>query len=187
MLHTKLSMYTYGQIYLVICFFIIHSAFPQSTIEKNPLLLKSVVTAVGASSSVALKTPTRNYYIQQSVGQSGMIGLAAKNNLYVQQGFLNNANIIKIDNSSGDFEKTINLTVYPNRVVEYVTILFSEKPTEPIEVGVFDIRGRLIFTEKHPPSIELTMPIRSLAEGVYLLQIISGKRKGLEKIIKLNK
>jgi hypothetical protein len=178
-------MYMYRQIYVVICFFILYSAFPQSAIKKNPSLLKSVITSVG-SSSVTLKNTTGNYYIQQSVGQSGMIGLATKNNLYVQQGFLNNAKIIEIDNSPGDFEKAVSFTVYPNPVVEYVTILFTEQPTEPIEIGLFDVAGRLVFTEKHPPSINLTIPIKSLSEGVYLLHIMSGKSIGSKKILKIN-
>jgi hypothetical protein len=138
------------------------------------------------SSSVSLKTPTKNYYIQQSIGQSGVIGLATKNNLYVQQGFLNNAKIIEINNSSGDFEKAVSFTVYPNPVVEYVTILFSEIPTEPIEIGFFDVTGRLVFKEKHPPSIDLTIPVKSLSEGVYLLHIMSGKSIGSKKILKIN-
>ena len=138
------------------------------------------------SSSVSLKTVTKNYYIQQSIGQSGIIGLAAKNNLYVQQGFLNNANIFEINNTTDDFEKAVSFTVYPNPVVDYVTILFTEKPTVPIQISLYDVRGRLILTEKYLPSISLTVPIRPLSEGVYLLHIISGKSIGSKKILKIN-
>jgi hypothetical protein len=184
-LNIKSYIDTYRQLYVIICFFLIYSVFSQSVIKKNPSLLKAVITSVG-SSSVTLKTPTKNYYIQQSIGQSGMIGLATKNNLYVQQGFLNNAKIIEINNLSGDFEKAVSFTVYPNPAVEYVKILFTEKPTEPIQIGFFDVAGRLVFTEKHPPSLNLTIPIVALSEGVYLMYIMSGKSIGSKKIVKIN-
>lgn len=180
----NIKPYIHKQIYVVICFFIMSFVFSQQAVNKSPLLLKSVITSVG-SSSVLLKSPSKNYYIQQSIGQSGMIGLAAKNNLYVQQGFLNNAKIIRIDNSSGDFEK-VDFVVYPNPFIDYVTVLFSENPTEPIQIGVFDITGQLVFTKKYLPSISLTIPIMSLSEGVYVIHVMSGKNKGFKKILKIN-
>lgn len=184
-MHTTSYIYKRKQIYVLICFFTICSLFSQQVEGEGPLLLKSAITTVG-SSSVLLKSASRNYYIQQSIGQSGIIGLAEKNNLYVQQGFLNNSKLIKINNTSSNFKKAVNFTVYPNPVVDYVTILFAKKPTEPIQVSVFAITGELLFTKDYSPSINLTIPIMSLAEGVYVLHVMSGNNKGFKKLLKIN-
>lgn len=62
--------------------------FSQKTAAKKSMLLKSTITSVG--SSTAYVYGDKNV-VQQSIGQSGIIGKVKTKNTLVSQGFLSNA------------------------------------------------------------------------------------------------
>lgn len=84
--------------------------------------------------------------------------------------------------STGIYENTpfSNLTVYPNPTSNQINIIINEpyKPQDYI-IRLFNAQGQLI--EERKGSLA---PIQLPAKGVYLLEIINGKKRQLHKVIR---
>lgn len=165
------------------------------------LLLLPIISLSQASSdgvSVELKKSTLNYVaasnvslsptvrIQQSVGQSGIVGLSESSRNSVQQGYLNNYLVFSIDNTKNEFEETLELTLFPNPFQDHVNILFSKTTDYPVLVRVFDVRGRLVFDNQYQPSKYIRVPLEHLQEAGYIIRVASGGIAFLDKLIKFN-
>jgi len=78
-----------------------------------------------------------------------------------------------------------NLSLYPNPNNGEFNIVFNPKSGEAIYVEVYDIRGRVIFTNSyHSVSrFEEVIRLNKAQSGVYLLTILDGPLKVIKKII----
>ena len=102
----------------------------------------------------------------------------------MQQGFLNNTKVFKIDNTDVEFVETIDLSVYPNPFKNVVNIKFSKPSTFPIYIEVFDIRGRLVLDQEFQPSNLVSIATDRLQDASYIIRISSGSQAFLKKLIK---
>jgi hypothetical protein len=57
--------------------------------------------------------------------------------------------------------------VYPNPFVENITIAFTEKITDKIEVHAFDLLGRLVFSKSYLADQKLKVNLPNLANAEY--------------------
>ncbi|MCG2417922.1 T9SS type A sorting domain-containing protein [Aequorivita sp. F47161] len=77
-----------------------------------------------------------------------------------------------------------NLEIYPNPTSESFTVRSSQLILETT-ISVYDIQGKLLFSEKMlPQNGKLTMDISSLENGVYFVKISSEENSIVKKIIK---
>jgi len=119
-------------------------------------LTKSVLTS-GGSRTVSLayldaQGTLRKTRIQQSIGQTGVVGLSTTALNSVQQGFLSRVKVFAIDNSATEFIKNLDLSMYPNPFKDFINIKFSKPTLFPVTIEVFDIRGRLVLEQQFQPS-----------------------------------
>ena len=99
--------------------------FSQKIAAKKPMLLKSTITSVGSSTAYVYGD---KYTVQQSIGQSGIIGKVKTKNMLISQGFLSNALFFSVQNSDViNFEETLNVVISPNPFIDYIKIDFSSK------------------------------------------------------------
>ena len=115
-----------------------------------------------------------------TVGQQSVTGTSS-NGYIVQQGF-QQSNWGKILE-----QNTISVTTiaYPNPFVNEINFSFTTSPGEKISAYVFDILGRLVYSEvvkNENNSIKLSLVHLSTAE--YLVKLISEKFVHSAKIIK---
>jgi len=175
-------------LHFLLCFIIVLSCIQpvkcQQTSKKSTFIKNSTLTSVG-SANVSLSTSNNNYLIEQSIGQSSIIGLSETNSLSVQQGFLNNILVINIDNPETNITQKIKFKVYPNPVNDYFYITFSKTPINRIKIGLFDITNKLILAKTYPPEKKTKVMLNDLFlnEGTYILQVISDDTKYVEKLI----
>ena len=81
-------------------------------------------------------------------------------------------------------EAIINFSISPNPVQDFLLIDLSELQGNSFTLEVIDISGRLMIqtTEKN---INTILPVSQLKEGIYILQIKSGKQtKNCKFVIK---
>ncbi|MFI1770606.1 T9SS type A sorting domain-containing protein [Thalassobellus citreus] len=154
--------------------------------QKSNFIIKSTLTCVG-SSSISLKNQTKAYFIQQSIGQSGIIGLKVTNKISAQQGFLNHIKLITVNNPTVSIKETISFNIYPNPVINYLNISFEKEPVKSLQIDLFNSTGKLIFSNEYPPNKKIIIPLNNLEEAMYLLQIRRDNIKATKKIIKVNK
>ncbi len=102
----------------------------------------------------------------------------------VQQGFLNRFRSLNINNSTVEFVELMDLIVYPNPFTEYINIKFSKPTIYPVQIEVFDTRGRLVLDKDYPPSSQITVSTQRLENASYVVRISSGSMEFLKKLIK---
>lgn len=78
-----------------------------------------------------------------------------------------------------------NVSVYPNPTKGIINIKFLESYTGQTTLNLYDIQGRKIVS-KSTQSLDETLNIENLSEGVYMLSLENGNNKSVKKII-LNK
>lgn len=183
-------MYTFNSNYFVVLLIIfsVDKVLAQALISQSPKVNKSVLTQAGSSSvsygylnsSGVIKTTN----IRQSIGQSGVVGLSKTSLSSVQQGFLNHIKTIKVDNPKDEFVEVRSLSVFPNPFKDHVNIKFSKPTVHPIFIDVFDVRGRLVLSQKFNPSRLITIATDRLADSGYIIRVSSGSQKFIKKLIK---
>ena len=155
-------------------FFIIFLFF-MSKIVVAQQLHHEMISSQGGS-----VTTSNGQLVRYSVGQQSVTGTSS-NGYVVQQGF-QQSNWAKILE-----QNTISIvtTVYPNPFVNEVNFLFSTSPGEKISAYVFDVLGRLVYSEdikNENNSIKLSLVHLSTAD--YLVRLTSDKFVHSAKIIK---
>ncbi len=118
--------------------------------------------------------------VRYTVGQQSVTGTSS-NGYVVQQGF-QQSNWGKILE-----QNTISIatTVFPNPFVNEINFSFSTSPGEKISAYVFDVLGRLVYSEEvknENNSIKLNLVHLSTAE--YLVKLSSEKFVHSAKIVK---
>ena len=155
-------------------FFIIFLFFISKDVVAQKLH-HQMISAQGGSA-----TTTNGQFVRYTVGQQSVTGTSS-NGYVVQQGF-QQSNWGKILE-----QNTISIatTVYPNPFVNEVNFSFSTSPGEKISAYVFDVLGRLVYSEdikNENNSIKLNLVQLSTAE--YLVKLTSEKFVHSAKLIK---
>ena len=158
-------------------------AFSQQSTVKKYSVQKSTLTSVG---SATIYTNNNKYRIQQSVGQSSLIGKKEMKSVTVQEGFLTNSICLKIDNSKNEtIKEIVDFVISPNPFVDHIKVDFSKKTTYDIYIKIYDVNGKVYANKKFLPSSKIVISMRNFSLGTYLIQINSGGNSSTKKIIKV--
>jgi len=76
-----------------------------------------------------------------------------------------------------DHVSKVDLQIYPNPATDFVSLKSTDKVTN---VEVFDLSGKRIEL----PLLNNQLDVRSLAKGVYVLKITTGKASYQKKLVK---
>ena len=149
----------------------------------KPMLLKSTITTVGSATSTLLFR--EKYKVIESIGQSGVIGKSEFNNTEIQQGFLTNTRFFKVNNNNViNFQETLNIIISPNPFTDYIKIDFSSKTQYPIYLTIYDTNGKVFTYKEYQASDSIIVPMKKFSIGAYLVRLVSGEHKYVEKIFK---
>ncbi len=77
----------------------------------------------------------------------------------------------------------IELSVYPNPVSGKLYIKLNQKPQKELSVTIFNLEGRMLFTQKLS-NLENVIDMQNLNAGVYILKVTDGDRL---RVMKINK
>ena len=162
-----------------LCFFM---ALSMGVHSYSQQLLRATITSISSTRS---NENIKKYTLQQSIGQSGLIGTKNFDNIQVQQGFLTNSTAIHIPNTDTDrIDESLALSISPNPFIDHVRIKFSKQTRHDIYIKIYDINGKLIFSKKQRPTNILYVPMHNYSVGTYLLHIQSGMNRMTKKLLK---
>lgn len=132
------------------------------------------------SSQGGTVTASNGVVVRYSVGQQTVAGSSTAG-VQVQQGFQqNNWNVILSKNVVH-----ITTTVYPNPFVNEVNFAFSEIVEKELDVLVYDILGRIVYSNQVVVKDKiLTLDLRQIASAEYLIKLSKGEFVYYSKIIK---
>ncbi|MDG1394574.1 MAG: T9SS type A sorting domain-containing protein [Flavobacteriaceae bacterium] len=169
-------------------FFVLTDLVCQESLNSTPSVIKSVLTTAGSRAVsynyTASDGRVMTTKIQQSIGQNGAVGLSNTTNNTVQQGYLNRVKLLNVDNTTVEFVETMDLRIYPNPFKDFVNIKFSKPTIYPVQIEVFDVRGRLVLNQEFEPSGQITLTTDRLEDSSYIIRISSGSNDFLKKLIK---
>lgn len=144
---------------------------------QGQVLQRQMISAQGATK----KLPD-GIEISQTIGQSSSIGTSSFNYV-VQQGFQQSFWGMYIATNAAE---KIQFKTYPNPFIQSLNFEFSKPIADDIEINVFDIHGRLIFTQtKKADNFLLTVSLPALSRGEYLIGLNSRTFSVFTKTIKL--
>lgn len=89
--------------------------------------------------------------------------------------------------SSGvdEASKDITFDFMPNPVEDYAYIYFNPESRNNIVGTLYDAKGQLLMTiENMQPSISYALDMTKYAKGIYILNLVSGDKKMVQKIVK---
>ena len=136
-----------------------------------------MLSAQGAS-----KELSNGIYVSQTIGQQSVIGNYTKDGKTYGQGYQQSVWSKYISTNTNN---AITTVTYPNPFISTINFQFSQAIKEPISVSVFDIRGRLIFTqEKQASGNILTIDLPNLASSNYLVRLSSPNYTYYTQILK---
>lgn len=86
--------------------------------------------------------------------------------------------------SVNDVETEIGISVYPNPTTDRLFVKTEQSQKKPLLMSLYDMQGKLIIQEKLVAEYE-SFDLKSLGNGVYLVNIVDGEGKKVSrKIIK---
>ncbi len=144
---------------------------------QGQVLHHQMISAQGAS-----KELPDGIIVSQTIGQNSSIGTSSFNYV-IQQGFQQSFWGMYV--ASNPTEK-IQFITYPNPFIQTLNFEFSKVVTDEIQVNVFDINGRLIFSQtKKADHLLLTIFLPVLSRGEYLVRLNTSTFSLFTKTLKL--
>lgn len=134
------------------------------------------------SSQGSSQTLTNGLYVSQTIGQQSVIGTYTVDGKTYGQGFQQSLWSKYISSSVNN---TITTITYPNPFISSINFQFSQPIKETISVALFDVRGRLVYSEnKNAIDNILTLELPNLASSNYLVRLTSNNYTYYTQILK---
>jgi hypothetical protein len=132
------------------------------------------------SSQGASVTTTTGLKVNQTIGQQSVIGNST-GGIVVQQGYQQSFWQSRLSNSVNLIK---DIKIYPNPVSDILNINFTNIPNTPLNVILFDVRGRLIYSQNHNiENSRLTLDVSKFRMGLYLVHLKGASVDYYTKII----
>jgi hypothetical protein len=75
---------------------------------------------------------------------------------------------------------------YPNPFNPSTVIPIRQADSDPVQMNVYDIMGRLVYTRQYgilqPGTYRLEVPLVGKPSGVYMVQVISGSQQRYQRV-----
>lgn len=110
-------------------------------------------------------------YVSQTIGQQSVIGNKQMGDQVIGQGFQQSMwhRYLALNAGSG-----VSVVTYPNPFVGDINFQFSKTMADPINISIFDIRGRLVYGEERTIySNILAVKLEAVSDGQYLVKLTS--------------
>ncbi len=148
-------------------------------VNSNYRIIRSNTGAGGSINTIHTTSGTFN--ISQSIGQSSVIGNGSNNKYYVLQGYQQPifASTMRISGTND-----IKAQVFPNPFTNALNISFTAIPNGEVNVFMYDIHGKLIYSKPYSATQNILLEISNLSKGVYLLRLQTEGAFFNEKVIK---
>ena len=93
---------------------------------------------------------------------------------------------ITVNESSASTEEVsiLSISLYPNPSSEYIKIISSDL-SETVKINVFDVLGKLTFSDLTDDINNYSLDVSNLKSGVYFITISTKNKNSLNKFIKI--
>ena len=145
---------------------------------KSPYLLRSTLGEAGFSVTTSIEG--RSYAVEASMGQASAIGTFYGIKYSAIQGFIQ-PYAFAVEKEPLLFSNLL-ATVFPNPFSEELNISFSKQIKGTVEVEVYDMMGRTVFSKTYPAEQAIAVRFNPGFIANYLLKITYKNQAYLKKI-----
>jgi hypothetical protein len=145
---------------------------------RSPYLLRSTLGEAGFSVTTSIEG--RSYAVEASVGQASAIGTFYGIKYSAIQGFIQPYSFAT-GKERLPFSNLL-ATVFPNPFSEELNISFSKQIKGTVEVEVYDMMGRTVFSKTYPAEQAIAVRFNPGFIANYLLKITYKNQAYLKKI-----
>ena len=145
---------------------------------RSPYLLRSTLGEAGFSVTTSIEG--RSYAVEASVGQASAIGTFYGIKYSAIQGFIQ-PYAFAVEKEPLLFSNLL-ATVFPNPFSEELNISFSKQIKGTVEVEVYDMMGRTVFSKTYPAEQAIAVRFNPGFIANYLLKITYKNQAYLKKI-----
>ena len=149
-------------------------------IESSDILQRGTISNGGET--VELESNNERFVIQQSIGQSSVIGLASLGSVNVLQGFIQPDLLDKI--LTPDMPAVLNVDIFPNPFDTHLYLQFDFVPKTNVVVSAYDVMGRVVWSNSYASSDQITIEPTNLNYGYYFFKVECNGMQRVEKILK---
>jgi hypothetical protein len=129
----------------------------------------------GGTNSIAIIDMQDNKLVPSSENAFSLI-TDAKWGIWFSQG---SRPLLQVD----EINSGMNFSLYPNPADDYVNLVFNGEPVKNVSVKVFDVRGICVVQLEKIPGENFLLDISNLPEGLYLVNLASGKNQIYKKLM----
>ncbi len=168
------------KLFLSLCMCCIFLQHLKAQTDSNPNVVRTTTGVSGAS--IKLDHKGKTYIVQQSIGQSSVIGVGSDGDYILRQGFIQPNIISKIKDK--DVPLSLQLDIYPNPFEKQISLSFREDVKDHINVTVYDLLGRQVFSKRYTPGQLINVVLDELSSGEYILKAGTNNKQFITKILK---
>lgn len=161
--------------------------------NSSEFLVRSTTGVAGSSETIS--SGNRVYIVQHSIGQASATGTFYGSNYISRQGFIQPITprplIISPQNPLRSnplpiepLVLNLSVAIYPNPFTESITLSFSEEVYGTVEVLVFDLAGRLVFSKNYGANKNIKVEFTNISMATYIIRINTDNKQFIKKIIK---
>lgn len=143
--------------------------------------IKMKETLSSQGSSHFIYANNKSYFIQESIGQSGVTFVYNVDGYSLRQGFLQP---ISPSALNGDSSTDLDGYFYPNPFDNDIHIRFNEAIFDVLQVTLLDVLGRTIYDNEFSPVQALDLDFGSVSSGNYVLVVRMRSKTFLAKLIR---
>lgn len=171
------------KVYLLILFTccFVYSMKAQKASDLGYKLLWSSMGIAGSSNVIS--APNGNYKVSQSIGQASVIGTSSNEDYYLRQGYQQPSSKIKIIKEYRT--NSLEAIIYPNPFEKTISVSFSEEIESELSFLIFDVSGKIIFSQKYEASQNIELNLEDISQGLYLFKVFSKEKTFTAKLIKI--
>jgi hypothetical protein len=148
-----------------------------SLAQSTPNLLRSTISNSGSSIETINKK-----LVQQSIGQSGPLGLQEVREYTIRQGFIQPAQLKLMIASSNVSDLSVD--IYPNPTNNKITLSFDDLNTGKVKLCIYDQMGKLVMEDYKEWAAELSYSLIDLSFGNYYLKVNTSTKEYITQISK---
>ena len=150
----------------------------QTVQSQTAVKLRSTLSINGSSKSIAIDD--QHFFVQQIIGQSGIIGLSRDHNYLLRQGFIQ-----PLEGSKNSIEsENLQLTVSPNPFPGELRISFTEQISDDLYVSLSDLNGKTVYFKKFAATGEINLNFGTLPPSLYIIRVYTDKKYYISKLVK---
>lgn len=163
----------------------IHFADAQN--NSREFLVRSTTGVAGSSENISSNNQV--YLMQQSIGQTSAIGTFYSGNYISRQGFIQSVtpfsqNIISNHLPIEPLVLNLSVAIYPNPFTKNITLSFFEEVYGTVEVLVFDINGRIVFSKDYRAEEKVKVEFTNISSATYIIRVTANNKHVAKKIVK---